>query len=188
MTLPTAALALAYSPGSWSTSFTLTGTAAATLTGLFFVARSLRVRDLRQSVMFTPRARYLLLWLIVITVGSAFVVMPGQSPAVLGRRALVWLVGCAVYDLVGALGGSVGAACVLSRSGRAVAWHGGDLAAQPRGRDQPARRVRRRAVPAGVRGAARDRLEVAAAWSLIVGIGKDIMPGRQRKRRIPRCT
>jgi hypothetical protein len=99
MTLPTAALALAYSPGSWSTSFTLTGTAAATLTGLFFVALSLRVRDLRQSVMFKPRARYLLLWLIVITVGSAFVVMPGQSPAVLGRRALVWLVGCAVYTI-----------------------------------------------------------------------------------------
>jgi hypothetical protein len=43
MTLATAALAPAYNPGSWSTFFTLTGAAAATLTGLFFVAFSLRL-------------------------------------------------------------------------------------------------------------------------------------------------
>jgi hypothetical protein len=73
------AFAPAYIPGSWNTFFTLTGTAAATLTGLFFVAFSLRQRDLQLSRVIRTRARYLLLWLIVITVSSAFVVMPGQS-------------------------------------------------------------------------------------------------------------
>jgi hypothetical protein len=47
MTVATAALAPAYNPGSWGTFFTLTGTAAATLTGLFFLAFSLRVAELQ---------------------------------------------------------------------------------------------------------------------------------------------
>jgi hypothetical protein len=42
MTLASMALAAAYNPGSWRTFFMLTGDAAATLTGLFFVAFSLR--------------------------------------------------------------------------------------------------------------------------------------------------
>lgn len=46
MTMAGLALAPAYDPGSWSVFFTLTGTAAATLTGLFFVAFSLRVGEL----------------------------------------------------------------------------------------------------------------------------------------------
>jgi hypothetical protein len=49
MTLAAAVLAPAYNPGSWDTFFTLTGAAAATLTGLFFVAFSLRVRELQLS-------------------------------------------------------------------------------------------------------------------------------------------
>ena len=73
MTLATATLAPAYDPGSWSTFFTLTGTAAATLTGLFFVAFSLRVRELQLSLALRTRARYLLIWLIAIAVSSAFV-------------------------------------------------------------------------------------------------------------------
>ena len=60
MTLATVALAPAYNPGSWSTFFTLTGTVAATLTGLFFVAFSLRVRDLQLSLAIRTRAAYLL--------------------------------------------------------------------------------------------------------------------------------
>ena len=60
MTLATAALAPAYNPGSWRTFFTLTGTAAATLTGLFFVAFSLRVRELQVSRVLRTRTRYLL--------------------------------------------------------------------------------------------------------------------------------
>jgi len=98
MTLATVALAPAYNPASWSTFFTLTGTVAATLTGLFFVAFSLRVRDLQLSVVIRTRAAYLLALLVVIVVYSAFVLMPGQSraagdpsPLTLFRTYLVWL-------------------------------------------------------------------------------------------------
>ena len=76
MTLATAALAPAYNPGSWGTFFTLTGTAAATLTGLFFLAFSLRVGELQLSLVLRTRARYLLIWLIAIAISSGFVVMP----------------------------------------------------------------------------------------------------------------
>ena len=73
MTLAAVALAPAYNPGPWSTFFTLTGTVAATLTGLFFVAFSLRVRDLQLSVAIRTRAAYLLALLVVI-------VRPGCLP------------------------------------------------------------------------------------------------------------
>src|SRR5580700_7294696 len=89
MTLATVALAPAYNPGPWSTFFVLTGTVAATLTGLFFVAFSLRVRDLQLSVVIRTRAAYLLTLLVVIVVYSAFVVMPGQSRAALAAEILI---------------------------------------------------------------------------------------------------
>jgi hypothetical protein len=89
MTLATVALAPAYNLGSWSTFFTLTGTVAATLTGLFFVAFSLRVRDLQLSVVIRTRAAYLLELLIVIVVYSAFVLMPGQSRAAVAAEILI---------------------------------------------------------------------------------------------------
>jgi hypothetical protein len=89
MTLATVALGPAYNPGSWSTFFTLTGTVAATLTGLFFVAFSLRLRDLQLSVVIRTRAAYLLLLLLVIVVYSAFVLMPGQSRAAVAAEILV---------------------------------------------------------------------------------------------------
>jgi hypothetical protein len=97
MTLATAALAPAYNPGSWSTFFTLTGTAAATLTGLFFLAFSLRVGELQLSLVLRTRARYLLIWLIAIAISSGFVLMPGQSPAALAAEILVVSAGCAAY-------------------------------------------------------------------------------------------
>jgi hypothetical protein len=89
MTLATVALAPAYNPGSWSTFFTLTGTIAATLTGLFFVAFSLRVRDLQLSVVIRTRAAYLLELLIVIVIYSAFVLMPGQSRSAVAAEILI---------------------------------------------------------------------------------------------------
>jgi hypothetical protein len=89
MTLATVALAPAYNPGSWSTFFTLTGTVAATLTGLFFVAFSLRVRDLQLSVVIRTRAAYLLELLVVIVVYSAFVLMPGQSRAAVAAEIII---------------------------------------------------------------------------------------------------
>jgi hypothetical protein len=89
MSLATAALAPAYNPGSWSTFFTLTGTVAATLTGLFFVAFSLRLRDLQLSMAIRTRAAYLLGLLVVIVVYSAFVLMPGQSRAAVAAEILI---------------------------------------------------------------------------------------------------
>lgn len=99
MTLASVALVPAYNPGSWRTYFTLTGTAAATLTGLFFVAFSLRVRELQLSPALRARARYLLTWLVAITVGSGFVVMPGQPRAVLATEILVVTVGGVAYTV-----------------------------------------------------------------------------------------
>lgn len=99
MTLATAAVAPAYNPGSWSTFFTLTGAAAATLTGLFFGAFSLRQRELQFNLVLRMRARYVLIWLIAITIGSGFVVMPGQSLAVLAAEILVVSVGCVAYTV-----------------------------------------------------------------------------------------
>src|SRR5580658_10687384 len=76
-------------PGFVGHVFTLTGTVAATLTGLFFVAFSLRVRDLQLSVVIRTRAAYLLELLLVIVVYSAFVLMPGQSRAAVAAEILI---------------------------------------------------------------------------------------------------
>ena len=94
------AVAPAYDPGSWNTFFVLTGTVAATLTGLFFVAFSLRVRDLQLSVVIRTRAAYLLALLVVIVVYSAFVLMPGQPHAAVAAEILVVSVAGVAY-LVG---------------------------------------------------------------------------------------
>jgi len=102
MALATAALAPACNPGPWSTFFSLTGAAAATLTGLFFVAFSLRLQDLQLSRVIRTRARYLV-WLIAIAVSSAFFVMPGQSRAALAAEVLALTAGCMVYTAWSAL-------------------------------------------------------------------------------------
>jgi len=185
MTLATVALAPAYNPGSWSTFFTFTGTVAATLTGLLFVAFSLRVRDLQLSLAIRTRARHTLTGLVATTVNSAFVLMPGQSRAALAAETLIVSAGGAAYtvwyhlrmarsgapplsaDLVGRwlLAGaawllSIGAGISL------LIGNGGGLYLLAFG---------------ALLGIA---VAVATAWSLIVGIGrdtraKDIMPERQ---------
>jgi hypothetical protein len=169
MALATAALAPAYNPGPWSTFFSLTGAAAATLTGLFFVAFSLRLQDLQLSRVIRTRVRYLV-WLIAIAVSSAFVVMPGQSRAALAAEILALTAGCMVYtawsalrsarwepspfsgDLVGRWLG-MGATWLLSIGAgiSLLAGHGGGLY------------LLAFAVLLGI------ALEVAAAWSLVVG-------------------
>jgi hypothetical protein len=173
ISLATAALGPAYDPGSWGTFFTLTGTVAATLTGLFFVAFSLRVRDLQLSVVIRTRAAYLLTLLIVIVVYSAFVLMPGQSRSAVAAEILFvsvigtaylcgWclprLVGLAVFsvDLVlrwiaGVTGLLLGIAAGISL----LIGNGGGLYFLAFG------------------ALLLIANEVASAWSLIVGIGKD---------------
>lgn len=72
------ALAPAYTPQAWHLFFGMMGGAAATLTGLFFIAFSLRVADLQRSVVIRTRARYLLVGMVMITAGSGFVLFPAQ--------------------------------------------------------------------------------------------------------------
>jgi len=184
MTLTTVALSRAYNPGSWGTFFTLTGTAAATLTGLFFLAFSLRLQDLQASRVIRTRARYLLIWLIAIAVSSAFVVMPGQSLAVLAAEILALTTGCVAYTGWSALSAArwepspFSVDLVVRRLGMGATWllsigagisllagHAGGLY------------LLAFAVLLGI------ALDVAAAWSLVVSVGTDtrgqgIMPGR----------
>ena len=180
MTLAAVALAPAYRPGSWGTFFTLTGEAAATLTGLFFLAFSLRVRELQVSRTLRTRARYLLIWLIAITVGSGLVIMPGQSRPALAAEMLVVSVGCAVYTVWSvvhtarweppplspgliARWASLGATWLLSIGAgiSLLAGAGGGLYLL---------------AFAQLLGIA---LEVGAAWTLVVWAGKDLRPRRQ---------
>jgi hypothetical protein len=173
MTLATVALAPAYNPDSWSTFFVLTGTVAATLTGLFFVAFSLRVRDLQLSVVIRTRAAYLLTLLVVIVVYSAFVLMPGQSRAAVAAEVLVvsavglaylcgWclprLVRLAVFSvdlIVRWIAGVTGLLLGIAAGISLLAGSGGGLFFLAFG------------------ALLLIANEVASAWSLIVGIGKD---------------
>ncbi len=184
MTLTTVALSPAYEPHMWHTFFTLSGTAAATLTGLFFIAFSLRLQDLQLSLVIRTRARYLLIGLIVITVGSGFVLMPDLSLTALGAECLGLSVAYAVYtvwsilraarqeplpltaDLVGRWIGM--AATLLLSSGAGISLivrQGGGLY------------LLAYSLLLGL------ALEVASAWSLIVGIGRDT-----RRKDIPPRT
>ncbi len=178
MTLPTVALAQAYDPASWRTFFTLAGTAAATLTGLFFLAFSLRLQELQQSVLLRARARYLLTWLVMIAIGSAIVLIPGQSRAVLAAEILVLSAGCVAYtswslirttrlelpqfspDLIARWSGMAATWLLSIGSGVSLlVGHGGGLY------------YLAFAVLLGI------ALEVAAAWSLVVSAGlTTVMP------------
>jgi hypothetical protein len=173
MTLATVAVAPAYDPGSWSTFFALTGTVAATLTGLFFVAFSLRVRDLQLSAVIRTRAAYLLALLVVIVIYSAFVLMPGQSRAAVAAEILLtsvaglaylcgWclprLVRLAVFPVDLVVRWIAGVTGLLLGTGAGISLLTGN--------------------GGGLYFLAFGALllianEVASAWSLIVGIGKD---------------
>jgi hypothetical protein len=173
MTLATVAVAPAFNPGSWSTFFVLIGTVAATLTGLFFVAFSLRVRDLQLSVVIRTRAAYLLALLIVIVIYSAFVLMPGQSRAAVAAEILIvsvvsvaylggWclprLVRAAVFSVDLVIRWLVAGTGLLLSIGAGISLligSGGGLYFLAFG------------------ALLLIANEVASAWSLIVGIGKD---------------
>lgn len=94
------ALAPAYTPVAWHSFYAVTGTAAATLTGLFFIAFSLRVQDLQHSLFLRTRARYLLLGLIVAFLGSAIVLIPDQPLAALSAEILTVISGYVIYTVV----------------------------------------------------------------------------------------
>jgi hypothetical protein len=191
MTLATAALGPAYSPGSWRTFFTLTGTAAATLTGAV-LRRLLAARagaagqSGAQDAVTLPadladRDHYRL----------GFVVMPGQSRAVLAAEILVVSVRCVAYAVWPVLRTvrselpDVSADLAVRWLGMGVTWllsigagisllagHGGGLFLL---------------AFAQLLGIA---LLVAAAWTLVVEAGKhirgkDIAPGREHRTELP---
>jgi len=152
---------------------------AATLIGLFFIAFSLRLQDLQLSVLIRTRARYLLLWLIVITLASALVLMPGQSHAALAAEILALSTCSAAYTAWSAARAArlepppFSVDLLVRWVGMAATWllgigagislivgQGGGLF------------FLTFAVLLGI------ALEVASAWSLIVGIGKDTAPAR----------
>ncbi len=192
MTLATAVLGTAYSPGSWRTFFTLTGTAAATLTGLFFVAFSLRLRELQLSLALRARARYLLIWLIAIAIGSGFVVMPGQPRAALAAEILVVSVGCVAYTVWPVLRtvrselATASADLAVRWLGMGVTWllsigAGISLLAGAGG----GLYLMAFAVLLGI------ALQVAAAWTLVLGVGDrteemEIIPGQQGQAESPK--
>ncbi len=178
MTLAGVAHSAAYDPSSWDTFFVLTGTAAATLTGLFFIAFSLRVQEFQLSLALRTRARYLLIWLIAIALASGFVLMPRQPRGALAAEILVVSAGCAAYtawsslrtarreplalsaDLLARWLG-MGVTCLLSVGagiGLLAGFGGGFY-------------LLGFALLLGI------ALEVGAAWSLVVGAGKDSTPG-----------
>jgi hypothetical protein len=190
-TLASVAVAPAYNPGSWGTFFMLTGSAAAALTGLFFVAFSLRVRELQLSRVLRTRAGYLMIWLIAIVIGSGFVVMPGQSHAVLAAEILILSVvgvACTVWSILRTPRGerpTISAGLAVRWLGMGATWllsigagisllagHGGGLYLLAFG------------MLLGI------ALQVAAAWTLIVETGqhtraKDIMSGREHRAEPP---
>ena len=186
MTLATVALARAYNPAAWSTFFTLTGTAAATLTGLFFLTFSLRLRELRLSVVLRMRARYLLTWLVMIAIGSAIVLIPGQSRTVLATEIIVLSAGCTAYTVWSVFRTTrlelpqFSADLIVRWFGMAATWlfsigagisllvgSGGGLY------------YLAFAVLLGI------ALEVAAAWSLVVSAGPDVTPTEQPAAEAP---
>lgn len=153
--------------------------------------RATEASQLQLSLALRTRARYVLIWLIVITIGSGFVVMPGQSLAVLAAEILAVSLGCVAYTVWSVLRmarseqPAVSADLVGRWLGMGVTWllsigagislaigHGGRLY------------LLAFAVLLGI------ALEVASAWNLIVWVGKDIRgkdinPGREHAAELP---
>lgn len=166
--------AAAYRPELWHTFFATTATAAATLTGLFFIAFSLRVRDLQHSVLVRTRARYLLLCLIGCFALPIAALVPQQPLTALAVETLVVVTALWGYTLVtlvraarlepGGITRGVIARNVVGGVGTALAYAGSISCILRAGGGlylNAAGLVLLLAVM------------VLSAWSLIVGIGRD---------------
>jgi hypothetical protein len=79
---------------AWGTFATITGTAAAALTGLLFVAVSIRIGYIAGSPELRDRAAQTLLLFAMVLVVSALIVIPGQTYTTLGGE----LIGIAVLS------------------------------------------------------------------------------------------
>ena len=77
---------LAYSASDWHDFYTMTGGAAAALTGLLFVAMSLHAREIMANRFFSNRAVSTLMSLASQLLLSGAVLIPGQSVTLLGAE------------------------------------------------------------------------------------------------------
>ena len=94
---------MAYDPAAWQNFFLMTGSAAAALTGLLFVAMSLHAKAIVTNRLHGSRARLTLLSLATQLVLAAAVLVPGQSLAALGLEVEITallFVGFAVRSVI----------------------------------------------------------------------------------------
>ena len=73
---------------SWGTFVTITGGGAAALTGLLFVAVSIKIDFISGSQELRNRAGQVLTLFAVVVIASALVAIPGQSDRVLGIEVI----------------------------------------------------------------------------------------------------
>src|SRR5919206_1114003 len=75
---------MAYAPGPWSDLYVAMAGAAAALLGLLFVAVSINLEQVLRIAWLPLRAGETLGVLVVLLTTAVFVLVPGQSPTVLG--------------------------------------------------------------------------------------------------------
>jgi hypothetical protein len=73
---------------SWDTFVTITGGGAAALTGLLFVAVSIKIDFISGSQELRNRAGQVLTLFAIVVIASALVAIPGQSDRVLGAEVI----------------------------------------------------------------------------------------------------
>lgn len=160
----------AYASELWHELFVGVAGAAAALTGLLFVSLSINLQQILKQVWLPRRAGLTVMLLFEALVIAILGLVPGQSPVALG----VELLGLGVGVWLFATGGVHGAAAACRplpcpdrrRRGDVPAGH----AAGDRGRGQPGRAARRRAVLAGAGDRVAAGRRVMNAWVLLVEI------------------
>lgn len=174
------ALAPAYVPQAWHMFFAMMGGAAATLTGLFFIAFSLRLGDLQRSIVIRTRARYLLLGTVMICLGSGFVLLPAQPLWALSVEIVSVSAAYSAYTIVTIIYAvrrepmeltvDLAARYVAMAVILLLAWaSGASLVVRAGGGLYLFAIALLLALPT----------EVLSAWSLVIGIGKDNRPARE---------
>jgi hypothetical protein len=79
----------AYSPDQWTTFFSAQVSAAATLTGLLFVAVSINLAKILSFAQLTPRAAKGLITLLGILFTASLCLVPGQPTGALGWELII---------------------------------------------------------------------------------------------------
>lgn len=91
---------VAYEPETWHELFVAMAGAAAALAGLLFVAVSINLTDILKFPSLPRRALETLLIMLAVVLLSIFVLVPGQSPTVLGLEILALGLGFLLATLI----------------------------------------------------------------------------------------